>query len=168
MLIKREVLRQWLMVLLFLFLAGCAGLGRPVQDVQVTLVDMQVLDVKPLEAVFQIALRVMNPNDFSLLVNGINCDLKIDGKHFATGVGETHREIPSFGTGILPVTVYASTLKMFSSTLAIIKGMEQQQKTAEPLRYELAGNIRLGGTLRRTVPFQSRGEFSFDGQPGEE
>jgi LEA14-like dessication related protein len=147
-------------------LAGCAGMGRPVEQPveqpEVTLADMQVLEMKPLEAVVRISLRVMNPNDFALNLNGVRCDLKIDGKHFATGVGDTHQEIPAYGTGLVPVTIYASTLKMFSQVLALAQGMNGQQNGLSPIRYELTGKIRLGGGFNRFVPFQSKGELALN------
>ena len=153
-----------LLVALFFF-SGCAGLGKPVEEPQVTLVDLQLLEMKPLEAVFQIQLRVMNPNDFSFALRGVNCDLKIDDKYFATGVGSEAREIPAFGTGVVPVTVYASTLNMFSSVLQMVQGLHhQQQGELQALRYELVGKLRIGGRLNQTVPFHSKGELSLNAQ----
>ncbi|MCF6187582.1 MAG: LEA type 2 family protein [Desulfobulbaceae bacterium] len=150
---------------LFLFiLSGCAGLGKPVQEPQVTLVDMQMLEVKPLEAIFQISLRVMNPNEYPLAMQGLNCDLKIDGKHFATGLANEPQKIPAFGTGVIPVTVYASTLKMFTSVMQIVQQVDQQRSGMQPLRYELTGKIRVGGGLNQSVPFHTKGELNLDGR----
>ncbi len=153
----------WLIVFGLVFvLAGCAGIGRHVEEPEVTLADMQVVEVRPLEAVFQIALRVMNPNDFSLDIRGVRCDVKIDGKHFATGVGDQKSEIPAYGTGLVPVKVYASTLKMFSSVLAMVQGMDGRQSGLAPIHYEISGTIRMGGGINRTVPFHSKGELALD------
>jgi len=156
--------RLFISVLFLFILSGCAGLGKPVQEPQVTLVDMQMLEVKPLEAIFQISLRVMNPNEYPLAMQGLNCDLKIDGKHFATGLANEPREIPAFGTGVIPVTVYASTLKMFTSVMQIVQQVDQQRSGMQPLRYELTGKIRVGGGLNQSVPFHTKGELNFDGQ----
>ena len=156
--------RLFVSFLVLFILSGCAGLGKPVQEPQVTLVDMQMLEVKPLEAIFQISLRVMNPNEYPLDLQGLSCDLKIDGKDFATGLGNVPLEIPSFGTGIVPVTVYASTLKMFSSVMRIVQEVDQQRSDMQPLRYELTGKIRMGGGLNRSVPFHTTGELNLDGR----
>ena len=153
-----------LLIAFFLLLTGCARMGQSVEEPQVTLVDMQMLEVKPFEAVFQISLRVMNPNDFSLDLKGVSCKLNIDGKHFATGIGDKHQEIPAFGTDIVPVTVYVSTLKMFSSVLAMIQDMDGTQDALQPMRYDLTGKIRLGGAIGMSVPFESKGELSLAGQ----
>ncbi len=153
-----------LLTAFFLLLAGCARMGQSVEEPQVTLVDMQMLEVKPFEAVFQISLRVMNPNDFSLDLKGVSCKLNIDGRHFATGIGDKHQAIPAFGTDIVPVTVYVSTLKMFSSVLALVQDMDGTQDALQPMRYELTGKIRLGGAIGMSVPFESKGELSLAGQ----
>jgi len=154
---------SFLLLFLFTMLSGCAGLHGPVQEPEITLADMQLVEIKPFEAVVQISLRVMNPNDFALPIDGVRCDLKIDGKHFATGVGNEHTEIPAYGMGLVPVTVYASTLKMFSSALAMLQGMDSSQGAIKPIRYELSGTIRLAG-FGKSVPFHSKGEFTLDSQ----
>ncbi len=159
--------RKLLVLGILVLLASCARLGKPVEEPQVTLVDMQILEVKPLEAIVQVSLRVMNPNDFPLDLKGVSCKLNINGKQFATGVGDKQQEIPAFGTDIVPVTVYASTLNMFSSALALLQGVEQNQDELQSVRYELAGKIRLGGTISRSVPFASKGELSLGGQTSE-
>jgi len=152
------------LLLMFLFmLPGCAGLHGPVQQPEITLADMRLVEIKPFEAVVQISLRVMNPNDFALPIDGVRCDLKIDGKHFATGIGNDHTEIPAYGMGLVPVTVYASTLKMFSSALAMLQGMNNGQAAIKPIHYELSGTIRLAG-MGKSLPFQSKGEFALDSQ----
>ncbi|RUM39739.1 MAG: hypothetical protein DSY57_00775 [Desulfobulbus sp.] len=153
---------RWLLLLFLLLPAGCAGIHGHVQEPEVTLADMQVVEMRPLEAVFQIKLRVMNPNDFGLDIRGIRCDVNIDGKHFATGVGDQKSEIPAYGTGLVPVKVYASTLKMFSSVLAMVQGMDGRTAGLAPIHYEISGTIRMGGGINRTVPFHSKGELALN------
>ncbi len=153
---------RWLLLLFLLLPAGCAGIHGHVQEPEVTLADMQVVEMRPLEAVFQIQLRVMNPNDFGLDIRGVRCDVNIDGKHFATGVGDQESEIPAYGTGLVPVKVYASTLKMFSSVLAMVQGMDGRAAGLAPIHYDISGTIRMGGGISRTVPFHSKGELALN------
>ncbi len=159
---ERRICGKLILIGLVVLLAGCAGVHGPIEEPEVTLADMRVVDIKPFEAVVRISLRVMNPNDFALPVDGVRCDLKIDGKHFATGIGNDHTEIPAYGMGLVPVTVYASTIKMFSSALAMLQGMNNGQGPPEPIRYELNGSIRLGSGFGRSIPFKNKGEFALD------
>lgn len=160
----KNIYGKLLLFAVLLLLAGCARMGKSVEEPQVTLVNMQMLEVQPLEAVLQVSLRVMNPNDFSLDLRGVSCKLMIDGNHFASGIGDKQLRIPAFGTDIVPVTVYASTWKMFSSALSVIQGLEQKADVLQPVRYELVGRINLGGGINGTVPFESKGELSLTGQ----
>ena len=152
----------WLLLVFLSLSAGCAGIHGHIQEPEVTLADMQLEEMRPLEAVFQLQLRVMNPNDFALDIRGVRCEVNIDGKHFATGVGDRKSEIPAYGTGLVPVRVYASTLKMFSSVMAMVQGVDGQAGGLAPIRYEISGTIRMGGGINRTVPFHSRGELSLN------
>ena len=132
----------------------------------ITVTDLSVQEVKALEAIFMLELRVMNPNDYPLDIRGITCDLTVDGNHFANGISDVQQEVPAFGTATVPVTVYASVLDMVGSVIQILQQAENKG-SVKPLRYELAGKIRLGGSgAVNTLPFDSKGELSFGGANG--
>ena len=139
-----------------LLLAGCAGVGRHLEPPRISLAHIQVQEFTGLEAVFQIRLRVFNTNDIDLKVKGIEADLEINGKPFATGVSQAAIKIPSFGTELVPVTVY-------SSVIDIVKGIHGLQK-AEQLKYRLKGKLRVAGdNLTSTnLPFESEGQVTFN------
>jgi hypothetical protein len=93
--------------------------------------------------------------------------LLIDGNHFATGISDVQQEVSAFGTATIPVTVYASMFDMVTSVIQVLQEADQQNAPAKPLRYELAGKIRLGGRgTANTLPFQSAGELFLGGQDG--
>ena len=139
-----------------LLLAGCAGVGKQLEPPRISLAHIQPLDFSGLEAVFQIKLRVFNTNDVDLSVKGIEADLEINGRPFATGVSQAAVRIPSFGTELVPLTVY-------SSVLDIVKGIHGLQK-AERLKYRLKGRLRVGGDnlMPATLPFESEGQVSLN------
>ncbi|MBW2328264.1 MAG: LEA type 2 family protein [Deltaproteobacteria bacterium] len=145
-----------------LLLSGCAALGPGMEEPTITVTDLRAGEVKALEAIFVLELRIMNPNDFPLDIRGLNCDLKIDGKRFATGLSDVRREIPALGTAIVPVTLYASMFEMATSVIQILQDVDQRNRNVKPLRYELAGKIQLAG--RGSVPFNSKGELDLGGQ----
>jgi LEA14-like dessication related protein len=147
---------------LCMLLAGCATMGPGMEKPTVTVTDLRPGEVKALEAIFILELRIMNPNDFPLDISGLNCDLKIDGKRFASGISDVRQEVPAFGTATIPVTVYASMFEMVTSVIQILQDADQRKGNVKPLNYELAGKIRLGG--RGSVPFESKGELDLSGQ----
>jgi LEA14-like dessication related protein len=112
--------------------------------------------MKALESVFLLELRVFNTNDIPIVIKGIDCELDINDKRFASGVSNKETEIPSYGSGIIPILVYSSVLDIFRGVM----GMSSQEK----LSYQIKGKVRIDtGTLGpTTVPFKSQGELSFD------
>jgi LEA14-like dessication related protein len=135
-------------------LAGCAGVGRQLEPPRISLAQIQVQEFTGLEAVFQIKLRVLNTNDMDLEVKGIEADLEINGKPFATGVSRAAVNLPAFGTRLVPVTVY-------SSVVDIVKGIHGLQK-AEQLKYRLNGKLRVSGEnlMSTALPFESEGQVT--------
>ncbi len=145
---------------ILLLQVGCAGLGKFPEQPKVSIADIQVRETKNMEAAFLVQLRVVNPNEASIDVKGINCDLEIDGEHFATGVANDPQIIPGFGTALVPVTVYASYLNMVSSVFKIIQGGNLQNE-AQPLQYKITGDIRGGVSgFAHVIPFENSGSLS--------
>ena len=140
-------------------LAGCAGIGKQLEPPRISLARIQVQEFTGFEAVFQIRLRVFNTNDVDLNVKGIEADLAINGKPFATGVSRIAVKIPSFGTELVTVTVY-------SSVVDIVKGIHGLQK-AEQLKYRLKGKLRVGGEnlMSTALPFESAGQVTLNDRP---
>ena len=145
-----------------LLLSGCAGLD-PQTKPRVSLANLQVLEIRALETVFLVELRILNPSDTPLQLRGIDCDLRVDDRHFATGLSGDSFEIPAYGSITVPVPVYASMLDMVSSVVDRLQQPASQPGTIEPLRYEVTGHVRLTGGMGgngRTLPFTSKGELS--------
>jgi LEA14-like dessication related protein len=140
-----------------LLLAGCAGIGKPLEPPRVSLADIRVEEFTGFETVFQIQLRVINTNDVDLKVKGLEAELEINGQSFAAGVSNTPVKIPSFGTGLVTVAVYSSVIKMFKS----VYGLHE----SEELKYRLNGKLRVAGhnALATTLPFKSEGVVTLSG-----
>jgi LEA14-like dessication related protein len=145
-----------------LLLAGCAGIGKPLEPPRVSLADIRVEEFTGFETHFQIQLRVINTNDVDLNVKGIEAELEVNGQSFAAGVSNTPVKIPSFGTELVTIAVYSSVIKMFRS----VYGLHE----SEELKYRLNGKLRVAGdnTLATTLPFESEGVVTLDGskKPG--
>lgn len=141
-------------VMLLGALAGCAGFGRRLEPPRVRVAEIRVLEVKALEAVFQVDLRVINANETALEVKAVDCDLEVNGRRFASGVADTPAQIPAFGTALVPVVVY-------SNVLDLVRGVIRLQGR-EGLQYKLSGKVHLGGggLLPPVIPFTSEGELT--------
>lgn len=140
--------------LLIVLMAGCAGMGQRLEAPRVKLATIRVQELNVLETVFEVQLRVFNTNETALQIRGLECELEINGQPFAIGVSDADVEIPSYGTQLLPIDVYASVFD-------IIKNVQQLQKQQEQLTYQIKGKVRLAaGTLPSVLPFRSEGNIS--------
>jgi LEA14-like dessication related protein len=151
------LLRFCVLVSLFL-LAGCAGLGKTLEPPRINLSNVQFQESKALETVLQIELRVFNTNDVPIKVKGLDCDLELNGKSFAKGVSSVDREIPAFGTTIVPVTLYSSMVDIF-------RGIMGLPPKAEKLKFGVSGRLHLEGgfLMPSTFPFKAEEELALEG-----
>jgi LEA14-like dessication related protein len=139
-------------------LQGCATLRSGFEEPTITVADLRIREIKAFEATFLLELRIMNPNDFALDLNGLNCALNVEGNHLATGISNERQEIPAYGNQTVTIMVYASTVDVVGSLIQLLQGMGEQQRN--PLQYELTGKIRLNGY--GTIPFNSKGQLDAD------
>ena len=137
-------------LLVVFLLLGCAGVGKKLQPPRITLTNIKVQEIKVFESVFQIDLRVVNPNDVAIDIKGLDCELELNEKHFASGVSNERIKVSSFDTAIIPITVY-------SSVFDLAKGLFDAGKK-QMFNYKLKGRLHLAGGL--AVPFKSEGELS--------
>ena len=142
------------LAVILLALKGCAGFGKRLEPPRISLVHIQVQKVALFETVFKIALRVYNTNDVPLTIRGAECQLKLQGKDFATGVSNEKATIPALQTEIVPMLVY-------SSILEVVKGLMTLPADAK-LEYTLTGRVHLegGALMPASVPFKSEGRLT--------
>ncbi len=149
---KRKNNRFQLVVAALLVVSGCAGFGQRLETPRVNLIHIRVQEVRFLETILEVQLRVFNTNDVALKIKGIECELELNGQPFAVGVSKADIEIPSYDTQIVPIVVY-------SSVIDIVKGVYGMHKNEE-LKYALKGKLRLGdNSFTPVVPFSSAGSL---------
>ena len=141
---------------------GCAGLGKTLESPRISLAHVSIQEFKAFETVFDLQLRIFNTNDIPLRIKALDCDLKVNGSRLATGVTDTETTIPSMGSGLVDVTVYASSLQMVRRIVDGLKGA-QTGKSSGSLNYELSGHLHLKGwALPARIPFSDTGTVSLD------
>src|SRR5512136_2523691 len=138
-------------------LVGCASFGKTLEPPRINLSNVQFQDSKALETVLQIELRVFNTNEVPIKVKGLDCDLELNGKRFATGVSSVNTEIPAFGTTTVPVTLYSSVVDLFRGII----GLQKKEK----LKFGVSGRLHLEGgfLIPSTYPFRAEEELALEG-----
>ena len=141
---------------LLLIIGGCAGLGKTLAPPKMTLVRLEVKEMRALEMVLQIDLRLLNPNDVPIDLKGMDSELFLNGQKFAFGVSKVDVQVPPFGTEVIPITLYSSFLDLARSIMDLEK--------SKSLKFEISGRVHLGnGFLQPSVvPFRTERELSFD------
>jgi len=154
------------------FWAGCSLMGMRVEPPRITLANINVREMKVLETVMEVELRVFNTNDFPFEIKGIDCELELNGRRLATGVSKIAAKIPAFDTGTATVIVYSSVLGVASTLLEMVRKAGEAEKgkglSDAKLEYEISGRLHIAGSavLARIIPFKAAGKLSLDAVSG--
>lgn len=142
--------------LCLIILTGCSLFMRGLETPRVSVSHFEPQKVEFFETTFKVLLRVFNTNDFPLKVKGLDCDIELNDRHFATGVTKVDILIPAYGTTTVPVEVYSSVINLFRGVLAM--------KEKQALQYKLKGNIRIDADMftPSKIPFKSEGEITVE------
>jgi LEA14-like dessication related protein len=137
-------------------LSGCAALGKRLEPPRISLTQIEMESATVFEMVMQVTLRIFNTNEVPLTLKGADIRLEINGKDFARGVSQIEAAVPAYGTALVPMTLYSSTIDMVQG---IVK-----MKDRDALKYRVYGNVRIDGgfLLPSSLPFSSEGELSMD------
>lgn len=145
----RKLMVLWLIVIL----SGCATLQSAIETPQVTLNNLQILDMTLLEQRYVVTLRVQNPNPFPLPITGMNFRLDINDMELGNGITNNAVTVPAYGEDLLEINVTSNLMRIFSQ----IRGLENNK--SQKLRYRLSGGLSISSRMGK-LPFDYRGEFS--------
>ncbi len=126
-------MRRILMFGCALLLAGCAGLGE-MKKPQVGLAGLALDEFGLFEQHFLVTLRVTNPNDSSVTIDGVEFNLALNGEHFASGVGHDKVTLPRMGEVLVPLRVTTNLSGLWKQIRAL-------QTTHKPLAYRMTGKL---------------------------
>jgi len=102
---------------------------------------------------FVMDLRVGNPNDFALPLEGMTFRLDINDQQFAEGFSNETVTVPRLAYATVSVTATASLLGIVRQFMAL--------EGRDTLSYRITGDAYVAGGLgRRTVPYVREGELS--------
>jgi LEA14-like dessication related protein len=139
-------------LLLGVLLTGCASFPSQFEKPTVSLAGLSVAEIGLLEQRFVLNLRVTNPNDVSLAINGVQLSLDVNGKHFADGVSSDAVTLPKLGSTVVKLNVTTS-LSTF------IQQFNALQASGKPIAYRIKGKLFL--PLRPDgVSFERQGEVN--------
>ena len=108
--------RRWIALFLGLVLAiGCAGMRGTLEAPEVFLVGLEPLPGEALEQRFEVRLRVMNPNDRALSIDGVDFTLSVNGSRLTRGLTNEEVTIPRLGEAVVVVVATSVTFATASA-----------------------------------------------------
>ena len=144
---------RYLACLLLVATAGCASWFMNGEPPEVLVTNVTPLETTAFEQRLQVDLRIRNPNDFDLLVTGIDFTLTLNGKRLARGLSNKDITVPRLSDAVVSVQTSTSTFDMVRQLLSFSQ--------TQDLSYDITGLLHLkDGRL----PFDNSGILLEKGQ----
>jgi LEA14-like dessication related protein len=133
-------------------LSGCSLFVPRLEKPTLSVVSVQLLKSDVWHQELKVRMRVQNPNDRALPVEGISYELEVDGQDFAHGLAGDSFLVPARGEAEFDMSVSANMASMLAKVLG---------QGGDTLDYRLTGKISLSAGLWRSVSFDERGTFKW-------
>jgi LEA14-like dessication related protein len=140
-------------VILVVLVSGCASLFWMGEKPNVEIVNIVPKEIRLLEQTFMMELRIQNPSDMDLDINGMAFELEINGQPFAKGVSNQSVKVERLSTKVVQVEAYTGLTSILRQLAEARKG-----SYASGFKYRLKGSIHTGAPSFR-IPFDETGEF---------
>ncbi len=142
-----------LLAILIFLSAGCASLIWMEEKPSVEIVSIVPKEMRLLEQTFTMELRIQNPSDTDLDINGMAFELEINGQPFAKGVSNQSVKVERLSTKVVQVEAY-------TGLTSILRQLSEARKGSytSGFKYRLKGSVYAGSPSIR-IPFDETGEF---------
>ena len=149
-----------LLALTFLIAWGCAAMPPAMEAPRISLVNITTQPSSGMETIFQMELRLINPNDVAISLKGVDLRLEINDSTIATGVSNEAADLPALGTLVYPVTAYASASDFIMLMVRLMTTSSSSPEDFE-LIYGLRGRVFLADGMpgRNRLSFESEGDL---------
>lgn len=151
---------RWWVLMGLLLLTGCASLPFTLAPPKVSLVDLKALPAGVMEQRFQLTLRLSNPNNQALTLNGLDVALAVNDSDLVRALSSETVVLPRLGNELLVLEAKVSTIDL------IRQGLRLANKKDEPLNYRLHGKAYVQN-LSWPLPFEHRGDIQWPPQSGQ-
>lgn len=149
---RKSAVAAWLIIPAVL-VSGCASLFWVGEKPRVDIVNITPKEMRLLEQTFLMELRIQNPTDTDLDVNGLSFELEINGQPFARGVSNQRVTIERLSTKVVQVEAHTGLTSILRQLSEAGKG-----GYASGFTYRLRGSVHSGSPAMR-IPFDEKGEF---------
>ena len=125
---------------------------RGVEEPEVSLTRVDAEKMGLFEQKLDVGLRIHNPNDFPLEVNGIRFDIEVDGEPVARGQDDTRFTVPADGEQEIDVKARAQSIAM----------LRQLVDAGSDFSYQVDGKLLLENAEADEVGFKHTTRLDLD------
>ena len=141
-----------LFLLIFSLLSGCNTVSE-VEQPHVSVENIEFGRGGFLDQQMLLTLRLTNPNDFDIPIDGLRAKMDMNGQPFAQGVSNYRAVLPRLGSAVVPLEANISVMDMVRQVMTLGR--------AKTFDYTLYGDVFVVGQSFRNVPFEKTGNFTF-------
>lgn len=139
-------------------LLACAALDPRLEAPSVYVTALSLGESTLLEQRYTLRLRLQNPNQQTLSIEGLSFELELNGQPFAEGVSAEPLELPGFGEKELVVSASSHLGRVVEQLMGLMDEGRQS------LDYRLRGKLALQGWVGR-LPFEREGSIRLSPAP---
>jgi LEA14-like dessication related protein len=144
-------LRLCAILAMTLVLGACAALTQKLEPPRVSLAGIEPEEFSLFEQRYLLRLRIQNPNEVELPIEGMAFRLYLNDEEFASGVSDRRVTVPAFGEQLVEARVT-------SSLAGVIEQLRRMSRTeTQTFSYRLAGHVKL---LHRATKYR----FDYHGE----
>jgi len=145
-----------LLLALLAAVAACSSFGPKLETPQLTLLGIQIMSADMFAQQFKVRVKVVNPNDLAVAVEGLEYDILLMGDSFAEGTSNDVFLLPARGEAEFDMLVTTNFVSSFGRLLSRVGGGK-----LENIDYEISGKVFVDKGVLRRIPFSHRGTVDF-------
>jgi LEA14-like dessication related protein len=134
---------------------------RDFETPKVSIANIEPKDMTLMEQRFDVQLRIQNPNNIDLGINGVRFDIALNGKEFGSGMSGAKVTIPRFASEVI-------TGEVITGLGTILRQAQGFTSGATKVQYSLKGKAFAESPSSFTIPFEDIGDIDLNfGQSAE-
>jgi LEA14-like dessication related protein len=147
---------RWMGLPVVLLMAACSSMPKDFEAPRVHITDMTAKDVAIFEQRFDMKIRIQNPNNTDLSINGLKFDIDLNEREFANGMSGQRLVVPRFGSEVVDVEVFSTLGSFLRQIQSFNSGLPQK------VRYRLKGTAYVDSPGTFKAPFDESGEIDLN------
>ncbi len=141
-----------------LALGACAGFGTKLETPHLSIVNAELVKGDIFEQRLRVRMRVQNPNDRELAVNGITYGIEVGGQELGRGMTSSSFVVPRLGEAEFDMNI---NVNLAATLLRLATQADKNQGGApQTLDYRIVGKVALAKGLLRSIPFEEKGSLN--------